>query len=141
MLERCGAVEVEREGRGCLVEAVFEDGGDGAVAVGAEGERAAAGGLEARIAVVLAEAQDAETGAVGLASGWRRSRITVATSVAVAGPVFSAQPTRRSGVHSPIWRCASGICSGAVVWRPFIGERRWLATRSPRCSTSTVSAL
>ena len=49
-----------------LVEAVVEDRLDGAVAVGADGQRAARGGLQACIAVALGQTQDPQAGAEGL---------------------------------------------------------------------------
>ena len=97
-----------------LVEAVVEDRLDGAVAVGADGQRAARGGLQACIAVALRQTQDPQQERKAC-WGWRREPSTVVISAPVLGPIFSAQRVKRSGVHRPIRRCFSGMCSSAVV--------------------------
>ena len=64
MRDRCRGLGLG--GFGLLVEAVAQDGLDAAVAMGAEDERAPAGGFQAFFAVALAQAQDPEAGAVAL---------------------------------------------------------------------------
>ena len=46
-------------------------------------------------------------------------------------PDLLGQRTKRSGVHLPVRRCFSRMCSAMVVWRPRREDPTWLATRQP----------
>ena len=110
-LDRIGAFEWLGGGR---VESVMEDRFDAAVAVTANGERPCGGRFHAGVAVASGQPQEPEAGAAGLL-GMTAGVEDGGDQGGVCGPTFSAWQMKRSGVHSPIWRCCSGMCSGAVV--------------------------
>ena len=97
---------------------------------------------EKGVAVALGQALEPDAGAVGLLRMTPGVEDGGDQGGGVPGPIFSAQPMKRSGVHSPIRPVLLGhmLCCGGVAPRVRRADVR-LATRWPRWKHSTVRAV
>jgi hypothetical protein len=107
---RCRRGELGR-GPGLAVQAVLENGLHALEAHGAEGERAAAGGLQALGPVVACPERIRPRAERKPGCGWARLRKIPSTVAAVAGPVLAAQSMSRCGGDSRVWP----MCFGHVL--------------------------
>ena len=103
--------------QGQTVQAVFENRLDVAIRPRAGGDRAGAGGVEPLGAVLLRQAEDAQARAIALLGMGPALEKGLDERFGVA-PMVAPQPIKREGLHSRCARCAFGMWSGMVVWRP-----------------------
>ena len=122
------------------VTAVKQDVADMDVFAGAHAQRHRASRFQPNVAVTLAQIQQTLAGTVGM--------LGVASALKhLCHHVDAGHAGARTPGHQPVGRplslvlVAPGRCSNTVVKPPLYAQRRWLATRSPRCKTSTAWAV